>query len=180
KCERHAFEHQGIQCHGDVRIRAATGEVFRYGGRGEVDDDHKEEEQEIEEEQGPVDDADVRHHHVVVDPDDADGEEADQVGDECRPVLTELLQQGTVAGSADRQVQCQQRDGHRKHAIAKRLQPASIHRAFYLSRDPRIGRGSVTTTPPARRYARLTVRTTFPVFCSVSTYLVASTTCSSG
>src|SRR5712671_4900539 len=49
--------------------------------------------------------------------------------------LTELLQQGTVAGSADRQVQRQQRDGHGKHAIAERLQPASIHRAFYLSRD---------------------------------------------
>jgi hypothetical protein len=64
---------------------------------------------------------------VVVDPDDADGEEADQVGQEGRPVLTELVGQLAVSRPGHGEIEREQRDGHGDDAVAEGLKPGPVH-----------------------------------------------------
>src|SRR2546430_13301180 len=88
-----------------MSVLAACREVAGHGGRRERYRHHERQEQEVKEKQRPVDDGDVVYKDVMVDPDDADGEEADQVRDEGRPVAPELVQQPPVAWPGYGQVQ---------------------------------------------------------------------------
>jgi len=65
--------------------------------------------------------------HVVVDPDDPDGEEADDVGREGGPVAHKLPCQRPMSRSWYRQVEGEKGDRDGEDAVAERLQPPALH-----------------------------------------------------
>jgi hypothetical protein len=128
EADRHALEHALVDGHGQRGVRVVRAQVGRGGGGGEGDRDREEQQQQVDEQQRPVDLGEVLEQRVVVDPDDADGKEADGVGRVGRPLMA---QQGgqrlAVARSGDGQVQGEQGDGHGEHAVAERLEPSALH-----------------------------------------------------
>jgi hypothetical protein len=85
---------------------------------------------QVQEQQRPVYHADGPDQHVVVDPHDADHEEADQVGQEGRPFLVQLIRQGAVSGRpGDGEIEREQRDRDGEDAVAERLEPGPVHRS---------------------------------------------------
>jgi hypothetical protein len=81
---------------------------------------HQQQEREVQEQQRPVHAAEPVEEGVVVDPDDADGAEADDVGGVVGPLRAQRAQQAR-AHVRHVQVEHQQRDGDREHAIAEGL-----------------------------------------------------------
>src|SRR5690348_3658424 len=125
--DRHAEEHRRVQHHREPRVPFVFGEVARLGAGGPRDQHDKQQQHQVEEQQHPVDLRDRSDQGMMVDPDDADHEEADQVGQEGRPLLVQLLNQGTVPVPRHGQVEREQRDGHGEDAVAERLEPGPVH-----------------------------------------------------
>ncbi len=138
EADRHALEYALVDGGGQRGIVVACAQVGGDGGRGERDGDHEEQQQQVEEQQRPVDLGEVLEQRVMVDPDDADGGEADRVGGEGGPVIAKLVSQRLVTGtrSGHRQVQGQQGDGHGEDAVAERLEPSAVHGTSWLSALP--------------------------------------------
>ena len=76
-------------------------------------------------------------HHVVVDPDDPDGQERSHVRDVHLPLADQTARQA-LSGLQLRQVdvQHQQRDRHRDDSVGERLEPGRVHAADFAGRSP--------------------------------------------
>jgi hypothetical protein len=86
------------------------------GGERQHPDAHQQ--QEVEEQDRAVGLAQAADHHVVVDPDDPDGQERDDVGDVHLPLADQATGQALVllqVGQLD--VEHEQRDRHRDHGV---------------------------------------------------------------
>ena len=78
------------ECRCRVMVRE---DVLTDQRRGKRDDPDGDQQQQVQVQKAPIDALAMLEQRVVIDPDDADREEADKVGDEHRPVLAELLQE---------------------------------------------------------------------------------------
>jgi hypothetical protein len=94
------------------RTNSASVDVVKRQRR----DEH--EQHQVLKQQDAIDASDQREQGVVVHPDHADHEEADDIGGEARPALAELVRETAVAGGVDVQVEHEQRDRDRKDAVA--------------------------------------------------------------
>src|SRR6476469_5387194 len=88
---------------------------------------------------------------MVIDPDQANQEEADRVGRVARPVLPELLGQALLA-DLDMQVEHEQGDRHCHHAVAERLDASDAQSA--TRRGAGIAHGLILDERPAHAPGR--------------------------
>jgi ABC-2 type transport system permease protein len=105
-------------------------DVFSDQPRGERREGHEHQEPDVQEQEHSIGPVDLRHHRVVVHPDDPDGEERDRVGRVGRPDLEQSSSQvGNVLGNLRVHVQDQQRCGDGEHAVGEGLQSVRVHRS---------------------------------------------------
>src|SRR6266702_2318778 len=102
-------------------------QIACLGGGGEGDQHHEQQQHQVEEQQRAIHLRDGPDQRVVVDPHDADHEEADQVGQEGRPLRVQLVQERAVPRPVHSEVEREQRDGHGEDAVAERLEPGPVH-----------------------------------------------------
>jgi hypothetical protein len=96
------------------------------GRKGQHGDAHQQ--QQVEEQDRPVGLAQAPDHHVVVDPDDPDGQERDHVGHVHLPLADQSAEQALTwleIGQLD--IEHQQRDRHRENAVGERFEPVRAH-----------------------------------------------------
>ena len=94
---------------------------------GKRQERHREQQQQVESQEDRIGAGEPIGQRRVAEPRGADRQEADEVRDERRPDVQHLVQRRT--GWMNREVQHQQRDGDREHAVAERLQPPLTERA---------------------------------------------------
>ena len=92
------------------------------------DDRHGEQEDQVPPEDTCVDRADPREHGVVAHPQHADIRERRQVRDVAHPLVAQLLGELPARGW-DRELEDEQRDGDREHAITERFDPVALAEA---------------------------------------------------
>jgi hypothetical protein len=94
-----------------------------------VERDEREQEPDVQEQEDAVGTFDLLHERMVIDPDDADREEAHRVGHVRGPDLEETVPEvGRVLPDLRIDVQDQQGRGDREDAVGERLQPTRPHR----------------------------------------------------
>ena len=84
-----------------------------------------------------VDPDDVMEHRVVIDPDGANDNETDRLGDVGRPQVPEFANQ-SGAGMRKPYIQNERRDRNRNHAIAKCLRSIRLHDASFALWDRKL------------------------------------------
>ena len=128
-------------CHPDDRVRddgrgLVRGRADAVGTRDdrcrERDDRHREQQDEVPPEDSRVDLQDPREGGVVAQPQHADVGERRQVRDVTHPLLAELLGE-LAARCRDRELEDEQRDGDREHAIAECFDPVALAEAWSSS-----------------------------------------------
>ena len=81
-----------------------------------------EQQDEVEEQQGAVDGGDALEDVVVVDPDDADDDEAHDVRGVRGPLVREVTSEVARLRVGDAHLDDEQRDGDREDAVAERFE----------------------------------------------------------
>src|SRR5271167_1657459 len=181
---RHAEEYPGVQHHRDRRVVVGNGQVVSHGGGGERDRHHEQQQHEVQEQQRPVHRLYGPDQRVVVDPDDADGEEADQVGDEGRPFVVELVDQAPVSRPGHGEIEREQRDRHGDDAVAERFEPGPVHLApaAYASAAPVAPTAPSVPAPPLGRPAAAAITSAIScwsaVSCAARCFWISTASCS--
>ena len=99
---------------------------------GERDHGGRQQHGEVGEQDGAVDEANLVEDGVVVDPDDPDDQEADQVGQIRRPLVSEGRGKPTLPqflARGDAEVEDEQCDGDGEDSIAERPDPLAAHQS---------------------------------------------------
>jgi hypothetical protein len=87
-----------------------------------------QQEQQVQEQQRPIHFAEEVEQRVVVDPNDADGEEADRVHGVRGPLAQQGRRQAVLVGRRHAQLEHQQRGGNAEHTITEGFEPCRPHR----------------------------------------------------
>ena len=138
-------------------LEVAAAELGGDQAGRERDEGHHHQEADVDEEEEPVDVPDLREDPVMVDPDDADGQETDGVGGVAGPDVQEPAAQ--VAGAGP-DVEDEEGGGDGEDAVAERLEPRGGHRrrhACPVGRPParRLRHDPTGQSPPARQALEL-------------------------
>ncbi len=100
--------------------------------RRKRDDRHGEQQDQVPPEDTRVDRADPREYRVMAHPQHADIRERRQVRDVAHPLVAQLLGELPARGW-DRELEDEQRDGDREHAITERFDPIALAEAWSAS-----------------------------------------------
>lgn len=127
EAERHtdvgdAVEHDCPTC-----VGATLADERGQRGRRERQRGDEHEQRQVLKKQHAINPIDQREKGVMVDPDHADDEEADEIGGEAWPGLGKLVRETPLADGLDVQVEYKQRYRHREHTVAARLRAPLLH-----------------------------------------------------
>jgi hypothetical protein len=114
--------------------RILVADVFGDQPRRERDERHHHQERDVQEQERPVRSLDLRHHGVVVHPDDPDRQEAHHVPGVRGPGASELRCRWALVRDLGIDVQDQQGRRDREHAVGERLETTRPHRRSLLER----------------------------------------------
>ena len=140
----------GIDGGGDLPVRSRM-QAIGEQARRERDQRDEHQQDQVEHHQRAVRAGDAVELRVVVHPDDADRQEADDVGRVVGPLLGERGRE--AAGGADLEVQHEQRYRDGEDAVAEGLEPGPVHRGLGSS-----GRGLLIDLGQNLVHAVLTVQ----------------------
>ena len=152
--ERDDRQRQPVEDHGrPLRVRVADRLRHQPGRVGE--ERHEQEQQQVDPHHPAVDELEPAEDAVVREPQAADRDEAGQVAEVLRPLVEDAVGEVVQFLRGHRQVEHQQRDRDREHAVAERLGaarlPAAGHacapRAGTLSVDVAVTGGSAAAAP---------------------------------
>jgi hypothetical protein len=117
-------------------VLALVLEVVGHELGGEGDEGNHHQEHDVDEQHGAIDAVHAGDALVVVDPDDADCQEAGGVGQVRGPEVDQGPAKVLVGAGADADLEHQQRGRDRKHAVRKRLHArgaAVLHAAIFAA-----------------------------------------------
>jgi len=119
--ERHTDVGDAVEQDCPARVGATLADERGERGRRKRERRDEHEEGEVFKKQDAINAMDQREERVMIHPDHADDEEADEIGGEGRPGLGKLARETAVAGCLDVKVEDEQRDRHGEDAVAERL-----------------------------------------------------------